>query len=84
VVTILRLVLEVYLLGILLPRALLSWFPVQPGTFLASANHFFFVLTEPVLAPVRRVLPPVRAGGMGIDLSFIVVFVGLEILAALL
>jgi YggT family protein len=31
--------------------------------------------TEPVLAPVRRVLRPVRAGGISIDLAFTAVFV---------
>ncbi|MFI9403638.1 YggT family protein [Nocardia sp. NPDC052316] len=31
--------------------------------------------TEPVIAPVRRVLKPIRAGGMAIDLAFTVVFI---------
>jgi YggT family protein len=31
--------------------------------------------TEPVIAPVRRILPPLRAGGLGIDLAFTVVFI---------
>ena len=30
--------------------------------------------TEPVIAPVRRVLRPVRTGGMSIDVAFTVVF----------
>ena len=50
--------------------------PVRGGTFLASLNRLLFDLTEPVLAPVRRVIPPV---GM-FDLSFMVVFFGLLIL----
>jgi YggT family protein len=29
---------------------------------------------NPVLAPIRRVLPPMRAGGMGLDLSPLVLF----------
>ena len=72
------LLLEIYLWGILFPRAILSWFPASPGGALASVNGVLYRLTEPVLAPVRRLLPPVRAGGMGIDLSFIVVFFGLQ------
>jgi YggT family protein len=32
-------------------------------------------VTEPVLAPVRRVLPPVGLGSVSIDLAFTVVFV---------
>ena len=77
--TVVVLVLEVYLWGVLFPRALLSWFPVSPGTPLASINHALYRLSEPVLAPVRRVLPPLRAGAMGIDLSFIVVFLGIQL-----
>ena len=29
---------------------------------------------NPVLAPIRRALPPVRAGGLGLDLSPLVLF----------
>jgi YggT family protein len=62
-------VLTVYLV-ILAGRAVLSWFPVQEGTFLASISRLLTDLTEPVLRPVRRVIPP---AGM-LDTSFIVVF----------
>jgi YggT family protein len=61
--------LTVYLV-ILAGRAILSWFPVQQGTFLASLASLLVGLTEPVLRPVRRVIPP---AGM-LDTSFIVVF----------
>jgi YggT family protein len=74
------LLLEIYLWGVLFPRALLSWFPARPGSTLATINTVLYRLTEPVLAPVRRLLPPLQAGGMGIDLSFIIVFVGIQLL----
>jgi YggT family protein len=67
--------LNIYLL-ILVARAILSWFPVRPGTGLSSFLHVLMQLTEPVLAPVRRIIPP---AGM-FDLSFIVVFIGLQII----
>ncbi|MCU1464288.1 MAG: hypothetical protein JWM72_216 [Actinomycetia bacterium] len=67
--------LNVYLL-VLVARAILSWFPVRPGTGLASILRVLMQLTEPVLAPVRRIIPP---AGM-FDLSFIVVFIGLQII----
>lgn len=41
-------------------------------------------VTEPVLAPVRRVLPPVRVGPVAIDLSILVIFLGIMVLRALL
>jgi YggT family protein len=67
--------LTVYLL-VLAGRAVLSWFPVRSGTFLAGLNSLLFDLTEPVLRPVRRVIPP---AGM-FDTSFIVVFFAIVIL----
>jgi YggT family protein len=59
----------------LVARALLSWFPLQPGGVMARVSGFLATITEPVLAPVRRVLP--RAGML--DLSFLVVLLTLEI-----
>ena len=78
--TVVVLLLEIYLWGVLFPRALLSWFPAPPGSTLAGINSVLFRLTEPVLGPVRRLLPPVRAGGFGIDLSFIIVFLGIQLI----
>ncbi|HSD49621.1 MAG TPA: YggT family protein [Actinomycetota bacterium] len=37
-------------------------------------------VTEPVLRPLRRLIPPVRAGGIGLDVSIIVAFVILWVL----
>ncbi len=59
---------------------MLSWFPVRDGSFLASLNTLLFDLTEPVLRPVRRVIPP---AGM-FDTSFMVVFFVLVILRSVL
>jgi len=66
--------LNVFLL-ILVARAILSFFPVRPGTGLASVQSVLAQLTEPVIAPVRRIVPP---AGM-FDLSFLVVFITLEV-----
>ena len=35
---------------------------------------------NPVLMPIRRVLPPVRAGSMGLDLSPLILFVAIMVL----
>jgi YggT family protein len=44
------------------------------------ARQLTHAWTEPVIAPVRRKLPPLRAGGIGIDLAFTLVFVAALIL----
>ncbi len=69
--------LQIYVL-ILIARAVTSWFPVAPGGGFAQVVGVLHQLTEPVLAPFRRVIPPV---GM-FDVSFIVLFIVIELLAS--
>ncbi len=61
----------------LLGRAILSWF--DPGGRWAISRILADV-TEPVIAPIRRVMPQM---GM-IDLSFIVAFILVRVLQTLL
>ena len=78
-----RYILWLYII-ILIARALVSWFPLHAGSALVPVVRALDRLTEPVLGPIRRVLPPVRAGGMAIDLSIIVAIIGLEIIASII
>ena len=39
-------------------------------------------ITEPVIAPVRRLVRPVGVGGVGLDLSFIIVVLVAQLVAA--
>ncbi len=66
---IIRFLLIAYLI-ILIGRAILSWFPLNPNSPLRPLNDFCIAATEPVLAPMRRVIPP---AGM-FDLSFLVLW----------
>ena len=66
---ILVLLIRLYIYLIMLPLALLSWFRIRPGTTLAHVQLFLYRATEPVLRPVRRIIPPMA----GLDLSFLVV-----------
>ncbi|CAB4834512.1 MAG: YggT family protein [Actinobacteria bacterium] len=66
--------LEIYLL-LLIARALLSWFTMSSSSALDTINRILFALTEPVLRPIRKVIPPVRIGGTYLDLSILLVFV---------
>ena len=71
--------LDAYLI-VMFARIILSWFPVEPGSGLASVYGVLYAITEPVLGPIRRVIPPLGMGGMGLDLSPLVVFFGISIL----
>lgn len=70
--------ITVYLV-VLAARAVFSWFPVRPGGALSSINAILADLTEPVLTPLRRIIPP---AGM-FDLSFMVAFFLLFILRSI-
>lgn len=61
---------------VLFARAVLSWFPVQPGSALVPINDLLATLTDWALRPLRAIIPPV---GM-FDLSFLVLVFGLFIL----
>jgi YggT family protein len=76
-VTVICALVTAYLV-VLFARAIMSWFPIRPGTPWASIYSVLLDLTEPVLAPLRRIIPP---AGM-LDLSFLVLFLALGILRA--
>lgn len=67
-------VLQLFLLC-LLGRIVLSWFPPSGGGAMETVRSVLYTITEPVLAPVRSILPPVRLGGIGLDLSVTIVFI---------
>lgn len=60
-------------------RVILSYFSVRPGSPLESLNRVAGTITEPVLGPVRRVMPMARVGGAGLDLSPLLVSIAVVI-----
>jgi YggT family protein len=73
-------IIQAYLI-VLLVRIVFTWFPINPWSRLARVVRVLAALTDPILVPVRRVLPPLRVGsGAAIDLSPLLVFFALEIL----
>ena len=68
----------IYLMA-LFARIILSWFPLSPNGVMASVFSFLYTITEPVLGPIRRMLPPVGVGGMGLDLSPLIVILLLQL-----
>jgi YggT family protein len=69
----------IYLL-LLLVRMISSWVRVPPSGPIASLVSFSYRVTEPVLRPLRNVIPPIRMGAVGLDLSATIVFIVLMIL----
>ncbi len=81
--TVLCTLLQLYLL-VLVVRVLMSWFPISRDGPMATVAGGLYTVTDPVLVPLRRLLPPVRMGHMALDLSPIVAFFGLSILMGVL
>jgi len=64
---------------VLLLRVILSWFPPSSSQgALATVQLWLFKMTEPVLAPIRRKLPPMG----GLDLSPMLLLIALQFLAS--
>jgi YggT family protein len=61
---------------VILVAVIMSWLPVNRRSLLWTTVRG---LTEPVLAPIRRVLPPMG----GLDLSPMVLLIGLQFLRRL-
>ncbi|MGA7801509.1 MAG: YggT family protein [Gammaproteobacteria bacterium] len=70
------LVFNIYIFAILI-QAILSW--VNPGTY-NPVTSLLYSLTEPVLGPLRRLIPPIS----GIDLSPLFALIGLQVLKMLI
>jgi YggT family protein len=65
---------------ILLARVVLSWLQlvgVRPPTHgpLRSGYEILFDVTEPVLRPLRRVVPPAGMFDLSIVVAFVIIFV---------
>jgi YggT family protein len=69
--------IQAYVILIMFPMAVLSWFRIDPNSFWGQLQRFLFRATEPVLRPVRRVIRPMGS----IDLSFMVVVIVAEFVA---
>jgi len=81
--SIICLALYIYLI-LIFARILLSWFPLDPGGNAAVVAGFLYMVTDPVLAPLRRVIPGVRLGRVMLDLSPIIAIFGIQILSRII
>ncbi len=66
--------LNLYIIAIIV-RLVLSWFPVSPGSVVEQVNNVLRRVTDPVLEPLRRIIPPLGP----IDISPMVAIIGLQL-----
>lgn len=66
---------------IIFARILLEWVRVPSDHPVGKVRSVLATIVDPVLIPLRRIIPPVRMGGAALDLSPLVLLIGLSILA---
>ena len=66
--------------AVLLVRVLLSWIPIdRDSSFMSDIVRVVYAITEPVLGPIRRVIPSLG----GLDLSPIIAIVLIQALVSI-
>jgi YggT family protein len=75
--------LQLYLFVVLV-RIVFSWFPLRAGGVAQQIAAVLTALTEPVLGPLRRVIPSVPLGGMRLDLSPLILIFGITIVQGMI
>lgn len=78
ILSLLCIVLQIYWL-ILIIRIVLSWVPSVPEPVIPLARGVRAV-TDPLLTPLRGLIPGIRMGAMALDVSPILLFLAIVIL----
>jgi YggT family protein len=68
---------------VLLAYVIFSWVP-RPPEPLVPIRLGSAAMVDPLLRPLRGIIPPLRLGGIALDLSIIVLFIGARILQGVL
>ncbi|MGB7447664.1 MAG: YggT family protein [Ornithinimicrobium sp.] len=68
---------------VLIGRLILDWIQVfsrdwRPSGVILVVAEFIYSLTDPPLRALRRLIPPLRLGGVALDLAFLVLIIGVS------
>lgn len=82
VIAIVVLLLEIYLY-VLIARILIEMVQsfsrqFRPPTWFAVIAEPIFVVTDPPVKALRRLIPPIRMGGVALDVSILVLFIAIQ------
>jgi YggT family protein len=73
--------IQVYIIAVF-ARILLDWVRVPGDHPVGKVRAVLATVVDPILVPLRRIIPPVRMGSAALDLSPLVLLVGLSILSS--
>ncbi len=75
--------LEIFLIALIV-YSLLSWYLAYARVSYDSAayklNRVLSSICDPVLNPIRKIVPPARIGGVGLDLSVLILFLVIQVI----
>ncbi|CAN5440496.1 YggT family protein [soil metagenome] len=69
---------------VLIGRLVFDWIQVfsrdwRPSGVILVIAEFIYSLTDPPLRALRRVIPPLRLGGIALDLAFLVLIIAVHV-----
>ena len=73
-ITFIDILVTVFYIAIL-ARVLLSWFPIGPDSALMPVVRVVYQITEPILGPIRRILPDMGAIDLSPMIAIIVIII---------
>lgn len=84
---VLHLVLYIYFL-VLIGRLVLDWIQVfarqwRPRGVILVVAEAIYTLTDPPLNAIRRVVKPIRFGGVAIDVAFLLLILAVSVLLSI-
>lgn len=62
-------------------RIVLGFFPLAPGGGTATVRDLTVLVTDPVVLPIRRALPPM-GGGLAFPVDTLLILIGLQVIIA--
>lgn len=72
------------LMGIIIIWIVFGWIGYPSNELMQRLHDFVTSVVNPLVMPIRSRIPPLRLGGIGLDLSPIILVIGLLILRSLL
>lgn len=73
--------IQIYIL-VVFARILLDWVRVPSEHAVGRVRSVLATVVDPVLVPLRKIIPPVRMGGAALDLSPLVLLIALSVLSS--
>ena len=75
--------LELFII-VLIVYSILSWYLAYARVSYDSPayklNRVLSSICDPVLNPIRKIIPPARIGGVGLDLSVLILFLVIQVI----